>query len=186
MGQYLLELLDCGVGLVQGNHNDFLSDTIFSGSVLVSSFRSFVSSPIFFQQRDQNFIDVPFYDAMIQSMKRLLKELAKVYEEYSNVKSLQSDTILPYSSVCDSPVNPFSVDNDRSRIVDMELDVNDDSRDSDSLSVGGKISSVSPSAEKWKFGMISLISKFFSVLHGPTWNILFELMNKECGSKVFF
>lgn len=187
LGQYLLELLDCGVDLIQENHNDFLSDSVFSGSAVIASFRSFLRTPIFTQQKDQNFTDVPLYDMVIQSMERLLKALAKVYEEYSScVKNLQSDTILPYSSACDSVVNTCSVDNDRSRIVDMELDVNDDSRDSDILSVGGKISSVSASAEKWKFGMISLISRFFPVLHVVTWNILSELMDKECDSKVYF
>lgn len=187
LGQYLLELLDRGVNLIQENHNDFLSYSVSSGSAFIASFRSFVCSPIFMQQKDQNFTDVPLYDMVIQSMKRLLKALANVYEEYSIcVKSLQSDTILPYSSAHDSRVNTCSVDNDRSRIVDMELDVNDDSRDLDILSVGGKISSVSPSAEKWKFGMISLISRFFPVLHVVTWDILFELMEKECDSKVYF
>lgn len=186
MGQYLLELLEGAVNLIQGNRNDILSDSIFSGSALIASFRSFVCSPIFRRQNEQNFTDIPLYGVVIESMKRLLEALTKVYKEYSScVTGLQFDTILQDSSGCDTPVNnTYSVDNDKSRIVDMELDINDDSRDVNILAVGGKISSVSPSAEKWKFGMISLISRFFPVLHVFTWEILFELLDKECNSKV--
>lgn len=70
-------------------------------------------------------------------------------------------------------------DSSKSRILDMELDVNDDSREVDSLAVGKKVGSeLSSSAQNWKMGMISLISSFFS---GSllTWDILFKLIEKE-------
>ena len=67
----------------------------------------------------------------------------------------------------------------------MELDVNEDSRDVDILTVGGKIATgISFSSEKWKFSMISVLSSFFSVLPIVTWDILFELMGKESDQKV--
>ncbi|XP_060670261.1 serine/threonine-protein kinase ATM [Ziziphus jujuba] len=186
MGQNLIELLEGAVNLIQENHNEILSDSIFSGSALMASFRSFVYSPIFIRQNEQNFTDIPLYGVVIQSTKRLLEALTKVYKEYSScVISGQSDTTPQPSSGCDTPVNnTYSVDNDKNRIVDIELDINDDSRDVNSFVVGGKISSVSPSAEKWKFGMISLISRFFPVLHVFTRDILFELLDEECNSKV--
>lgn len=187
MGQNLIELLEGAVNLIQENHNEILSDSIFSGSALMASFRSFVYSPIFIRQNEQNFTDIPLYGVVIQSTKRLLEALTKVYKEYSScVISGQSDTTPQPSSGCDTPVNnTYSVDNDKNRIVDIELDINDDSRDVNSFVVGGKISSVSPSAEKWKFGMISLISRFFPVLHVFTRDILFELLDEECNSKVY-
>ncbi|EXB94190.1 hypothetical protein L484_007853 [Morus notabilis] len=85
-----------------------------------------------------------------------------------------------------TPVHSMSpFDSSKSRIMDLELDVNDDAGDVDILAVCGKRSSgISSSVEKWKFNMISLISGFFSVLHVVTWDILFELMDKECNSKV--
>ena len=48
--------------------------------------------------------------------------------------------------------------------------------------VGGDVSS---SVEKWKMGMISLISSFFSASL-LTWDILFKLMEKENDPKVDF
>lgn len=191
MGQRLLELLDHAVGVIQGNQNDLSSgcfsyDFVVGDRALVTSLRSFVSSPLFVGQRDQSSMDIALYDAVIQSMERLLNELAKGYKEYCmNSTSRQSEKILQDLSASVNPVHdtcPF--DSNNSRIMDLELDVNDDAGDADISAVGGKLASgISSSIEKWKCNMISLISGFFPVLH-VTWDILFDLMDKECDSKV--
>ncbi|KAL5544201.1 hypothetical protein UlMin_007985 [Ulmus minor] len=183
MGQYLLELLDCAVDAIQGNHNDLLflgclsSESISSCRALVASLRSLACSPLFVGQTDQNFTNFPLHGALIGSMERLLKALARVYEEHCNsVTSLQSETILQDLTVSNTPQN---------FCLDMDLDVGDDSREGDILAVGGNlVTGASSSAEKWKLGMILLISGFFSVLQVVTWDTLFELMKKECDSKV--
>lgn len=191
MGQRLLELLDHAVGVIQGNQNDLSSgcfsyDFVVGDRALVTSLRSFVSSPLFVGQRDQSSMDIALYDAVIQSMERLLNELAKGYKEYCmNSTSRQSEKILQDLSASVNPVHdtcPF--DSNNSRIMDLELDVNDDAGDADISADGGKLASgISSSVEKWKCNMISLISGFFPVLH-VTWDILFDLMDKECDSKV--
>ncbi|EXB87890.1 Serine/threonine-protein kinase ATM [Morus notabilis] len=192
VGQHLLELLDRAVDVIQSNQNDLSSgcfsyDFFVGDRALVTSFGSFVSSPLFVEQRDQSCTDIALYDAVRQSTERLLKELAKGYEKYCNSSTVfQSEKMLQGLSASVTPVHsmpPF--DSSKSRIMDLELDVNDDAGDVDILAVGGKRSSgISSSVEKWKFNMISLISGFFSVLHVVTWDILFELMDKECNSKV--
>ena len=64
--------------------------------------------------------------------------------------------------------------------------MNEDSRDVDILTVGGKIATgISFSSEKWKFSIISVILSFFSALPIVTWDILFELMGKESDQKVY-
>jgi len=194
MGNCLLELLDCALCVIQGNHNDFRSlgclgsDTIFGGTKsLAASLRSFICCPIFKKWRDQNDPDVFLYGSVVQSMEKLLKALAKLYEEYSECsRNFHSEMILQDLSASDISVqNSFPSDCNKSKIMDVELDVNEVSRDVDLLTVGGNFATgISFSSEKWKLGMISVISCFFPVLHPVTWDTLFELMGKESDRKV--
>lgn len=194
MGKYLLELLDCALSIIQENHNDFQSlgslgsDSIFGGTnSLAASLQCFISCPIFTKGREQNNLDVFLYGSVVQSMERLLKALAKVYVEHSVcVRNFQSEVTLQDLSASDISVRDFRPpDSNKSRIIDMELDVNENSSDVDILTVGGKIATgMSFSSEKWKFNMISVISSFFPVLQVVTWDVLFELMGKESDRKV--
>ncbi|PON35174.1 Phosphatidylinositol 3-kinase, Vps34 type, partial [Parasponia andersonii] len=191
LGQFLLELLDHAVDVIQGNQNDPSSgcsgsDFIVCDRSLVASVRSFFCSPFFVGQRDQNSTDVALYGAVLQSTERLLKALAKGYGEYcKSLTSLQSEKFLQDLPAPVTPVQdtcPF--DSKKSRIMDLELDVNDDSGDADILAVGGGVASGASSIEKWKLDMVALISGFFSVQSVVTWNILFKLMEIECDLKV--
>ena len=194
MGKCLLEFLDHALRAVQGNYTDFQSlsclgsDSIFGGTnSLVASLRSFVCCPIFMKWRDQNNLDDLLYGSVMHSVERLLHALVNLYEEYSEcVRNLHSEMILQDLSASDNSVqHSCPSDSNKSRIMDMELDVNEDSRDVDILTVGGKIATgISFSSEKWKFSMISVLSSFFSVLPIGTWDILFELMGKESDQKV--
>ena len=186
----MLELLDRAVDVVQGNQNALSSgcsiyDFIVGDRALVASFRSFVSSAMFVGQRDQNSADVALYGTIIQSMERLLKALAKGYEEYcKSLTSLQSKFLQDMSASVTPVQDPCPFDSNKSRIMDLELDVNDDSGDVDILAVGGKIAGGVSSMEKLKLDMVSLIAGFFLVPHHVTWDILFKLMEKECDLKV--
>lgn len=193
MGECLLELLDHALSGIQGNHNDFRSlgclgsDSVFGGThSLAVSLQRLVCCPIFMKSRENN-LDVLLHGSVAKSVERLLKALANVYVEYSErVRNFNSEMILDDLSASDNSVqNSFPFDGNRSRIMDMELDENEDSGDVDILTVGGKIATgISFSPAKWKLGMISLISGFFSVLHVDTWDILFEVVSKECDQKV--
>lgn len=194
MSRYLLELLDHAINLMQERHNSFESLRSLGSnndfneiSSLVTSFRNFIYSPIFFKWGDQDFLDPALYDAVIQSMERVLRVLTSLYEDYSDcLRNPQSQMILSEQSVSGTQLQiscPPSIGS--SRIVDMELDVNEDAQNVDILTVNGKIASgISCSAVKWKLDMISLISSFFSISH-VTWDILFELMGKECSQEVY-
>ncbi|KAG6746015.1 hypothetical protein POTOM_050526 [Populus tomentosa] len=193
MSQYLLELLDHAVNAIQGNSND-LQALGCSGSssdynlktTLIASFRSFVFSPIFVKSRDETALDVVLYDAITQSMERLLKELAEQYNQFSEcVRSPHSDPSLPDLPSTDSKLQIHGPSGSNTRIMDMELDVTEDTQDVDILPVGGIIgTSLSFSAVKWKLGMISLLSSFHPVLDFVTWDVLFELMQNERDNKV--
>lgn len=192
--EYFLQLLDLAVCIVQKNQSDLnslgclASNSDFSdGSFLLTSFRSLVCSPIFVGWTELDVPDAAFYEAVIQSMERLLRELAKLYESYSNcVGNLQSDLILSEESVSNTPQVSGHFNSNKSRILDMELDVIEEAKNVDTANASGEAiaSGLSCSAMKWKLNMILLISSYFSVLHSVTWDILFELLEKECDREV--
>ncbi|CAK7328911.1 unnamed protein product [Dovyalis caffra] len=189
MSQYLLELLDCAVNAIHENSND-LQALGCSGSIsdynlkttLIASFRSFLCSLIHAKSRDETALDVVLYDAIIQSMERLLKALAELYNQFSECLRSPPQPDLPSSDAMFQISGPSG---SNTRIVDMELDVIEDTQDVDILPVGGIIGTgISFSSVKWKLGMISLISSFHSVLNFATWDVLFELMENERDNKV--
>ncbi|XP_027337565.1 serine/threonine-protein kinase ATM [Abrus precatorius] len=155
---------------------------------LVSSVHFFLSSPIFKEWRDKKLVDFVPFGEVIQFVERLLQAFVNLYGSYSqHVMNLQSETIKQDMDATDSFQSSCPYDSSKSRIMDMELDINDDSRDreADSLSAGKKVGSdFSSAAEKWKMGMISLISSFFSASHILTWDNFFKLMEKEYDPKV--
>ncbi|KAG5536661.1 hypothetical protein RHGRI_024174 [Rhododendron griersonianum] len=153
MGQHLLKLLDCAISVIGKSHNDVrtgcLSTTsIFEGMTsIMASCKSFVRSPLFNKWTYQNVIDVTLYTAVSQSIERLLKALV-LYEECSpSAPNFQSEIELPdfpasISCVLTSPSNSST-----SMIMDMELDLIEDSKDLDAIAVGRKtVSGVSVSS----------------------------------------
>ncbi|KAI4336143.1 hypothetical protein L6164_014710 [Bauhinia variegata] len=192
LSQYLLAILDYAVNFIQQDRNvhslsclgyDY---TFEETGPVVGSVRSFLSSPIFKEWRDQNKLDLLPVSEIIHSVERLLKAFVQLYEDYSQrVVSLQSEMVLQDIGATDNVECSRPYDSNKTRIIDMELDVNDYSRDRDILTAGNNRSSGdSFSAQKWKMGMISLISSFFSVSHVITWDILFKLMENESDTKV--
>ncbi|XP_038683516.1 serine/threonine-protein kinase ATM isoform X2 [Tripterygium wilfordii] len=188
LGLNLLELLDHAVNLVQNNCSDpqslgcsFSNLDLNKKNPIVASLRSFVCSPIFVKSKYQDTSDFIIHGTLVQSMERFLKELTGRYTERSEcARNPQSEMLLRDLDVIDS-----RSDSDKSRIVDMDLDVDEDTNDVDILDHGGKIGvGLSFFAVKWKLGMISVISTFFSLLHHVTWDSLFELMEMEWDQKV--
>lgn len=182
--QYLLEGLDHAVESVSKSLNDlqrrgslgFGSDFNEKGSIIVS-LRSFTQSPVFSNRRDQNLLGAS-YDFVIHSLENLLRSFAKVYEEYTeHAWNTHSDTVPSKSLAPDSP--------EVGRIVDMDLDLAEDTKERDIIAAGGKaVPGLPVSMGNWKLGMVSLISCFSPVLQFPTWDVLYNLLEKESDPKV--
>ncbi|KAK7317181.1 hypothetical protein RJT34_01188 [Clitoria ternatea] len=191
LSQYLQLMLDNAVRIIQEDSDlqafsclNYDSTCDDMGS-LASCVRCFLSSPIFNEWKDQNLMDFAPFGEVIQSVEKLLKAFVNLYESYSqHVMNLQSETIMQDMTATDSIQSSCFYDNSKSRIMDIELDADNDSKEIDSLAVGKNVcADVSFSAEKWKMGMISLISTFSSASL-VTWDILFKLLEKECDPKV--
>ncbi|PPS01510.1 hypothetical protein GOBAR_AA19162 [Gossypium barbadense] len=157
-------------------------------SAIVVSFKTFVLGPLFTQRRDGDALDVVLYDAVKQSLQKLLKAFTELYDEYTeSITNLRSELLASDSSGSDSSIRISNhADSNKSRIMDMELDVDEDGKDMTIQTSSGKTpSGGSFSAVKWKLGMVSLISSFFLVLHDKTWDVLSNLLGKELDFKVY-
>ncbi|QHO17058.1 hypothetical protein HN873_033624 [Arachis hypogaea] len=187
----LQEMLDIAVGIIQKYHDERSYSCLICDpacdetSSLAVAVHSFLSTPIFKEWRDLNLLEVAPFGDVIQSVERLLNAFVDLYEGYAqHVINLQSQTVTQ-DIATDGIQSSCLYDSSKSRIVDVELDVNDDSTDMDNLAVQKKIGSdVWSSVEKWKMGMILIISYFFSATHALTWDVLFKLVDKECDPKV--
>ncbi|CAK9175176.1 unnamed protein product, partial [Ilex paraguariensis] len=193
MGQYLLKLLHLAVTIIEKTYNDVRCGCLSSNSTfdsmdsIVASFKSFGSSPLFNKWRDKDVIDGVLSTAIIQSIERLLKALAKLYDESSECsRDLQFEIVqLDKTDSNISVHDSVQLNTNRSMILDMELDVNDDFKDLDFFTIGRTIGTgISISAVNWKMDIISLISSFFSILPFVTWETLFNLMQKESDTRV--
>lgn len=182
----MVNVFDRAASIVRESHNNIeehgclASNSIFVGlDLVIVSLRSLVCSPLFTKRGDQIAFDGTLHSTIIPTIERFVKILAKLYEKCSEcIRNFQSDMV-PLQ-------NSFPVDSSQVRIMDMELDINEDSKNVNVIAVGGTISSgISFSRGKWKLDMISLLSNFFSVLPDVTWEILFDLMKKETDLKVY-
>lgn len=193
ISRYMLDLLQRAVSIIEEydsdiRHNCFSSNSSFDNiDSILAAFRSFTGSPLFRNWRDQNVVDVELYTSISESLERLLKAMAEMYAGFSDCSNnLQSEIDLPDTSKF-SAKDSFQLNSSKSKIVDMELDVDDDAKDIDSLTTGGKNQSgISTSAANLKLDIISIISNFFSVVPFVAWDILFNLMKKESDPRVCY
>lgn len=194
LNQFLLLSLDYSVNIIQQD-NDFRSLTCLSNDstcderrFIVASVRSFLSSPLFSEWKYQSAMECFSLGELMQYVERLLKALVKIYEDYSQrIVNLQSEIAVQNLASTDVIQSSSLYDSSNIRIMDVELDVDHDSGDTDILTVGKNVtSSIAYSAEKWKMGMIALISCFFCVSQVTSWDMLFKLLENESDLKVLF
>ncbi|XP_077244126.1 serine/Threonine-kinase ATM-like protein isoform X2 [Tasmannia lanceolata] len=191
--KHILELLEHAVFVIGENEKEIrLHGSLSSAPILdvtgnaLSCIRSFSCSPLFRFWRDNNAVHEDLSRSIMKVIERLLLALAKLFEEVSKcTRNIESETGMPEFFPPIYPLNSCPPNDGKVRIVDMELDMDNDSKDTDILAVSGKsISGVSFSFVQLKLDMISAISSFFVVLPDFTWEIMFDLMGKENDYKV--
>lgn len=190
LSQYVSKLLDRAASILEKSYDDLVcglsgSRSIFDtiGTIRVS-FESFLCSPLFNEMQNDDNIDV--LAAVIQSVERILKVLAKLYEGSSSSGSnfhSKRDDLDSSASVSSHDSHP--VNSRTSMIMDMELDVNISSKDTDAVKIGGKATAeILASSVNQRMEVVSIITKFFSALPFHTWDVMFELMEKESDPRV--
>ncbi|KAL8261037.1 hypothetical protein R6Q59_025086 [Mikania micrantha] len=178
IGQCILEMLSHSVYLIEKYSGDNRSSCVgFNVGVdgmhsISTSLKSFISSPLFSYQEG----DSTFYSAIMQSIMMLLKAFTKLYEGLFD--NLQSGWSNPDIYVQES----HSLKGDKTTVLDMELDADDDYKDVDNIS-SGETSRASPTSFL-KLNIISLISSFFPILPDATWDVLFNLTRIESDQRL--
>ncbi|KAF5201731.1 Serine/threonine-protein kinase ATM, partial [Thalictrum thalictroides] len=189
LSQHIVKLLQRAVCIIEENHRDLQShDWVGSnrfldgtGAVLVSV-RGFLRCPLISGLRDQSFIDDVVSRDVIQVSERLLTALTMLFKECSEgTRNVQFEiNKLDALSSTSGQQDSHQSDDNKDRIVDIELDANVNSTDKDALTAKGKsISGITIYSLKWKFDMISMVANFFIVLPVLTWDLLFDLIEKE-------
>lgn len=191
LGEVIVELLDQSILVVDKTFNDIISGCLGSNSffdqtqMTVASVRSFICSPLLSICQKKGETIMELYPKIIQSAERFLESLAKLYDVCSGCrKNPNGKTTLPDLSETISIHDPVP-NKSKSLILDMELDMNSGSGDLDSLTVDvDQTSAVSTSSANQKMDLLRIMSIFFSILPLVTWEILFNLMEKEKDPKV--
>lgn len=192
LGESMLELLDHAISVIDKTFNDIISGCLGTNSffnntqLTVASFRSFIRSPLLSKWQEKDDTLGGLYPRIVQSAERFLKSLAKLYEGCSECrKNLHAKLTFPALSETLSVHDPVPPNSSKSLILDMELDMNSGSSDVDSLTVDSdQTSAVSISSVNQKLDLLLIMSSFFSILPSVTWEILFNLKEKESNPKV--
>uniref|UniRef100_A0A7N0V2B4 Uncharacterized protein n=1 Tax=Kalanchoe fedtschenkoi TaxID=63787 RepID=A0A7N0V2B4_KALFE len=176
--RHVFKLLDRAISLFQENIDDVRlnccpganSNYNILGST-VAPLRTFLSSPFFDYLRDH---DAILNSEILKSLEKLLRTMVNLFKECSSSsKNVQLESLqLDLSSSESSKQNSFTLGSSKSKIVDVELDASEDSKDGSILSSLNMIL-------RWKLEILQLVSSFFNILPAATWESLFDLMGKE-------
>jgi len=154
------------------------------GSTL-SSFKSFLSSPIFNLSRVDNGVSSVVIEGVTELLDELLVAISQLFSQLSslanNFDGESTGKVLPISCVNSEDLNPI-VDC-KSSVADMDLDVMDSGEVESVTSGSGNMGSFLRPLE-WKLELVRIISTFFSVSSLHTWEILYSLVEKESDVKV--
>lgn len=194
MLQCLLELLEHAVTVIQENQNELQSRGVLGSSLILDTtstldaLRFCMCSPLFRIWRDTNSVRGDLHQSIIQVIKRLLLALSELFEVLS-MSIRNTESMLPVQEISVSsisfPENSGTQNDGKVRIVDMELDLDDESKDLDISAVSGRTNSgMSLSTMQLKLDMVLPISSFFSILPDITWDVMFDLLGKEKDLKV--
>lgn len=140
--------------------------------------RTFLSTPFFDYLRDQ---DAVFNIGVEKSVEKLLRIMVNLFKEYSGFfKHIHPESVLvDLSSSDSSKQTSIPCGSRKSRIVDVELDASEASKDGTALLTSNMI-------RRWKLEILELVSSFLTVLPVPTWERLFDLMGKESDFQVCY
>lgn len=192
LGGVIVELLDQSILVVEKTLNDIVSGCLGAQSffdhtdVTVASLRSFIRSPMLRIRQEKDETIMVLYPRIIQSAERFLKSLAKLYDVCSGYgKNPDAKISSPDLSETVPIHDAVPSTSSKNLILDMELDIDSGSGDVDSYAVDGdQTSAVSTSSANQKMDLLLIMSQFFSILPSVTWEILFDLKEKERDPKV--
>ncbi|CAH9111684.1 unnamed protein product [Cuscuta epithymum] len=191
LSTYLLKFLDHAIFIMEKTYDDIIcfglrSNTFFNSTqTIIASLSCFFHSPLFGEQDDINGFN-GIQTLIFQSVERLLKTVVKLYDGCSKrERNFSPDPDSPGVTASGSQHDSYPMISRKSSIIDLELDMDTSSKDEDTAPVDAKASTgMVVSLEYRRMEIISILSKFFSILPVPTWDIIYNLLQKESDLKV--
>ncbi|PKU80885.1 Serine/threonine-protein kinase ATM [Dendrobium catenatum] len=197
-GLYYNKLLNYTVKLI--DHIAYLIDENFhevqrGGSVSVGcmfdgsrstfmSLQSFISGPLFRLFKDEKHIDTELLQ-VIQSAEKILAVLGRSFTVFSNATVSLCSGLDAQALQLPGFQESNSAFDGTARIMDVDLDAENCSRDADSFnSPTSNSSTMFYNPMQRKLTLVSVISSFSSVSPKLAWETLFELLGKEDDAKV--
>ncbi|KAI0497772.1 hypothetical protein KFK09_021007 [Dendrobium nobile] len=197
-GLYYNKLLNYTVKLI--DHIAYLIDENFhevqrGGSVSVGcmfdgsrstfmSLQSFISGPLFRLFKDEKHIDTELLQ-VIQSAEKILAVLGRSFTVFSNVTVSLCSGLDAQALQLPGFQESNSAFDGTARIMDVDLDAENCSRDADSFnSPTSNSSTMFYNPMQRKLTLVSVISSFSSVSPKLAWETLFDLLGKEDDAKV--
>ncbi|CAO2819072.1 unnamed protein product [Amaranthus hypochondriacus] len=188
LGDCLSNLIETAVSIVQESVRDIKTHGLWSSNPIIDGthsavcFKIFLSCPIFISGGKEVTFDPALHTSIVHGIERLLKAFSSLYLELSSCdRDLQRETrsfeVPSLISPVDEPLGGV-----KSRLIDMELDVPNES--SDVVSSGTMGPGTSVTSSRFKVDMLSLIAGCFSVIPVATWDILFDFLTTESDFKV--
>lgn len=155
-----------------------------SGSAL-PAFQCLMSCPLFSLSKERNYIDREPFEVVIQSIDNILTVLGKLFSIISDGTSNSQSGICTQRFPLSPSLQEFSpMDESKAQIIDMDLDIDDGSKDTDTLNANGTNLITSFSTSQWKLKFVLMISTFFPVSPVLSWQTLFDIYEKENDNKV--
>lgn len=179
--------------MVMKKHNELSRGLTNVGSALdttgsaLSSFQSFLSSPFFSLRRVSNRVSSVLIKAVTELLDELLVAISQLFSHLSssmnNFDGENASKMLPVSCInLSEDLNP--VVDYKSSVVDMDLDAPDSGEVDSVTAIGSGSMGISSRPLEWKLELVCVISTFFSVSPLHTWEILYNLVEKESEVKV--
>ncbi|XP_020270626.1 serine/threonine-protein kinase ATM [Asparagus officinalis] len=186
----LLDLIACKVEEKCNEIKDCafvgLSSVFDASGASVSAFQCLLSCPLFSLPKEST-SNYELLEVVIRSTENILAALTKLYAVVSSYASASNSEIRAHgiSPSSFTYLPGFSpMDESGAQIVDMDLDIDDGSKNAESFGAGGSNKVVSFSPSQWKLKLVSIISAFFSLSPPLTWQTLFDMIEKENDDKV--
>ncbi|XP_020523147.1 serine/threonine-protein kinase ATM isoform X2 [Amborella trichopoda] len=189
MLQHLSEFLKHSIGIIKGYYTEIQNRPCLGSGPFVAiegstveAFQSLMCSPLFssFISERSSLLD-ELSKSIIPVINELLFALADLFLESSNCSGNEDFEMV----VCHESDLVWNDEEENGVDLEMELDQDDCSKDKDSLIANMcNVSRTVFSFVQWKLDLVSIISSIHSVLPVPTWDILFNLLEKETNTKV--
>ncbi|XP_031496138.1 serine/threonine-protein kinase ATM isoform X2 [Nymphaea colorata] len=179
---HLEKLLRQAFSILETNFCQICSSLPDTPSSAVTALRSLTASPLLLISKERNSFSEEHFSRVKSLAEMILVGMKKIFEELSIFTSKEESEEYMSGSILSSTYSENC--STQMRIVDIELDADNDARDGDLFATSSVWLGRFSCFKQLKVEMVSSISNFFLVLPDLTWEIMSSIMKKETDPEV--